>query len=118
MSVGMSLVISSGFGFDRITCVYAGSESRKSIESSSKTSRKGRPSSGRSRVPRAANRSKVVAKLVARGDHLRAALMDSVFLTLKTAEKRLVAACMQSEREPRRRMHEMVAGPVHSREEW
>ncbi len=70
------------------------------------------------RVPRAANRSKVVAKLVARGDHLRAALMDSVFLTLKTAEKRLVAACMQSEREPRRRMHEMVAGPVHSKEEW
>ncbi len=92
MSVGMSLVISSGFGFDRITCVYAGSESRKSTESSS--------------------------KLVARGDHLRAALMDSVFLTLKTAEKRLVAACMQSEREPRRRMHEMVAGPVHSKEEW
>jgi len=28
------------------------------------------------RVPRAANRPKVVAKLVARGDHLRAALMD------------------------------------------
>ena len=53
VSVGMSLVISSGFGFDRITCVYAGSESRKSTESSSKTSRK--------------------------GDHLRAALMDSVF---------------------------------------
>jgi len=53
VSVGMSLVISSGFGFDRITCVYAGSESRKSIESSSKTSRKGSP--------------------------LRAALMDSVF---------------------------------------
>ena len=49
----MSLVISSGFGFDRITCVYAGSESRKSIESSSKTSRKGSP--------------------------LRATLMDSVF---------------------------------------
>jgi len=48
VSVGMSLVISSGFGFDRITCVYAGSESRKSIENSSKTSRKGRPSLGRS----------------------------------------------------------------------
>ena len=93
MSVGMSLVISSGFGFDRITCVYAGSESRKSIESSSKTSRKGRASSGRS-------------------------YGFSFFLTLKTAEKRLVAACMQSERAPRRRMHEMVAGPVHSKEEW
>ena len=40
MSVGMSLVISSGFGFDRIPCVYAGSESRKSTESSSTISRK------------------------------------------------------------------------------
>jgi len=50
VSVGMSLVISSGFGFERILCIYAGSESRKSTESSSKTSRK--------------------------GDHLRAALMD------------------------------------------
>ena len=46
MSVGMSLVISSGFGFDRIPCIYAGSESRKSTESSSKTSRKGSSSSG------------------------------------------------------------------------
>jgi hypothetical protein len=80
----MSLVISNGFGFDRITCVYTGSASRKSTESSSKTSRK--------------------------GEHLRAALMGSVFLTLKTAEKRLVAARMQSEREQRRRRHEMVAG--------
>ncbi len=35
----MSLVISSGFGFDRITWVYAGSESSKSTESSSKSSR-------------------------------------------------------------------------------
>jgi hypothetical protein len=24
-----------------------------------------------------------------------------------------MAACMQSEREPRRRMHEVVAGPLH-----
>jgi hypothetical protein len=32
------------------------------------------------RVPRATNRPKVVAKLVARGNHLRAALMNSVFL--------------------------------------
>jgi len=39
VSVGMSLVISSGVGFDRIACVYAGSESRKSTESSSKSSR-------------------------------------------------------------------------------
>ena len=70
------------------------------------------------RVPRAANRSKVVAKLVARGAHFGPLLWIQFFLTLKTAEKRLVAACMQSEREPRRRMHEMVAGPVHSKEEW
>jgi hypothetical protein len=40
VSLGMSLVISSGFGFDRITCVYAGLEKRKSTESSSKSSRK------------------------------------------------------------------------------
>ncbi len=38
VSVGMSLVISSGFGFNRITCVYAEFERRKSTESSSKTS--------------------------------------------------------------------------------
>jgi hypothetical protein len=46
--------------------------------------------------------------------------MDSVSLTLKTAEKRLVAACVQSEREQRRRRHEMVAGPAHKKEngEW
>jgi hypothetical protein len=50
VSAGMSLVISSGSGFDRIPCIYAGSECRKSTESSSKTSRK--------------------------GDQLRAALMD------------------------------------------
>ena len=47
MSVGMSLVISSGFGFDQVTCVYAGFERRKSTESSSKTSRKRRPIFGR-----------------------------------------------------------------------
>ena len=39
MSVGMSLVINSDFGFDRILCVYAGSECRKSTESSSTSSR-------------------------------------------------------------------------------
>jgi hypothetical protein len=39
VSVGMSLVINSGFGFDRILCVYAGSECRKSTESSSTSSR-------------------------------------------------------------------------------
>ena len=39
MSVGMSLVISSGFGFDRIPCIYVGSKRRKSTESSSKSSR-------------------------------------------------------------------------------
>jgi hypothetical protein len=39
MSFGMSLGISSGFGFDRIPCVYAGSESPNSAESSSKSSR-------------------------------------------------------------------------------
>jgi len=48
VSAGMSLVISSGFGFDRIPCIYAGSESRKSTESSSNTSRKGDHLSGRS----------------------------------------------------------------------
>jgi hypothetical protein len=48
MSVGMSLVIRIGFGFDQIPCVYADFESRKSIESSSKTSRKRNPYSGRS----------------------------------------------------------------------
>jgi hypothetical protein len=36
VSVGMSLVIDSGFGFDRIRSADAGSESRKSTESSSK----------------------------------------------------------------------------------
>ena len=56
MSLGMSLVIDSSSRFDRIARVYAEFESRKSTESSS--------------------------KLVARGIHLRAALMDSVFLTL------------------------------------
>jgi hypothetical protein len=44
--------------------------------------------------------------------------MDSVSLKLKTTEKRLVAACMQSEREQRRRRNEMVAGPAHSKEKW
>jgi hypothetical protein len=48
VSVGMSLVISSGFGFDRITCVYAGSKRRKSTESSSKTNCKRGPILGRS----------------------------------------------------------------------
>jgi len=46
VSVGMSFVINSGFGFDRIPSADAGSESRKSTESSSKTSRQGKPSSG------------------------------------------------------------------------
>ena len=59
MSAGMSLVISDGAGFDRIPCIYADSESRKSNESSSKTTRKG---------------------------HLRAALIGQVFLTLKSID--------------------------------
>jgi hypothetical protein len=48
VSAGISLVISDGAGFDRIPCIYADSESRKSTESGNKTSRKGSPSSGRS----------------------------------------------------------------------
>ena len=36
VTVGMSLVINRDFGLDRISCVYAGSESRKSTENSSK----------------------------------------------------------------------------------
>ena len=46
------------------------------------------------RNSRGANRPKVVAKLVATGDPSSAALMDSVSLTLKTAEKRRLPAIM------------------------
>jgi hypothetical protein len=41
VSLGMSLVINTAGIFERIINVYAGSESRKSTESSSKSSRNG-----------------------------------------------------------------------------